>query len=201
MHASIEGAKKYSNVYTMVDWISIFQRARRRNPYKVSLHHQDILNFQHVAQQMMKNRRKDQDGNVVNWLLVKSFQYRKAERGIIFYRYNYGDEFKKISIFGRGRPLPVPAPPQAYTRKIPVSQAKKNDLLKLCRQLAIPEEVHPWFEALPSSKEVRDQLPGPAADDSGSDRMMMTMIISDQWEMHQWAYVSALYYTHTLVAE
>ncbi|KAI4469687.1 dna-directed rna polymerases i ii and iii subunit rpabc2 [Holotrichia oblita] len=47
--------------------------------------------------------------------------------------------------------------------------AKKKDLLKLCKTEVIPEEYHPWYKALPSSKAVKDQIPAPAASDSTSE--------------------------------
>ena len=72
MHSAIETEKKYIDVYTIIDWISIFRRARRRHPYTVvSLHHDDMFDLQNLAQKIMKNRRQDGDGNIVNWLLVK----------------------------------------------------------------------------------------------------------------------------------
>ena len=35
MHAAIEHEKKYVDVFTMLDWISIFGRTTRRHRYKV----------------------------------------------------------------------------------------------------------------------------------------------------------------------
>ena len=37
MHAAIEHEKKYVDIFTMLDWISNFGRARRRHPYKVKI--------------------------------------------------------------------------------------------------------------------------------------------------------------------
>ena len=80
MHSAIECEKKYVDVYTMIYWVSIFRRARRRLPYRViHLQHSDVLDLQGLSQQIIKNRKQDEDGNNVNWLLVKSFRYEKAE--------------------------------------------------------------------------------------------------------------------------
>ena len=170
MHSSIESAKKYSDVFTMLDWITIFRQARRRNPFTVEhLRHPDFYDFQKYAQQVMKNKRQDEDGNCVNWLLVKSFRYQKDEPGVIFYRYGYTDEYTRIRVFGRGRPnLPVDLP-RAHQHRIPISQAKKADLIKLCKQSVIPAEVHPWYEDLPTSSRAKDRLPAPDMQDSGDD--------------------------------
>ena len=135
MHSAIETETKYKDVYTMLDWMSIFRRARTRNPYKVTnFHYRDIYDLHEIALLLMKNRRRDEDGNAVNWLLVKSFRYEKANPGFVMYRYNYTDDFKKIYVFGQRRPPALPTEvPKAYRSRIPISEAKKNDLLKLCR--------------------------------------------------------------------
>ena len=72
MHSAIECEKKYVDVYTMIDWVSIFRRARRRHPYTViNIQHSDVLDLQRLSQQTIKNRKQDEDGKNVNWLLVK----------------------------------------------------------------------------------------------------------------------------------
>ena len=86
MHAAIEAEKKYKDVYTMLDWISIFRGARRRHPYKVNnLHYEDMLDFHCVATMLFRNRLRDEDGNIINWLLVKCFKYLKDEPGTIIF--------------------------------------------------------------------------------------------------------------------
>jgi len=170
MHSAIEKEKRYRDVYTMTGWAEIFRRARRQNPYKVTtLHHGDIFKLQQIAQTILKNRRKDEEGNVVNWLLVKSFRYEKCEPGVIFYKYNYSDNYKKMYVFGRGKPVLPDELPPAYGKRIEISSAKKNDLLKLCRQHIIPEELHFWYSDLPSSSRVLEHIPEPCVEDSGPD--------------------------------
>ena len=106
MHAAIEHEKKFFDVFTMLDWVSIFRRAGRSHPYKVhNVTYRDFYDFPKLAKEIMKNRRKGLEGNTINWLLVKSFQYKKDHPGVLFYRYNYGDEYKAIRISGRGRIL------------------------------------------------------------------------------------------------
>lgn len=167
MHSAIETEKKHTDVFTMHDWVSIFRRAKRRLPYKVvSLHHQDFYDLQSLAQEIMKNRRRDEDGNVVNWLRVKSFRYVKDEPGVMYYKYNYSENYKRIFVYGRGRPSARLTLTPAYTGKHAISEPKRKDLLKLCTKLAIPEEFHGWYNAIPSSKRVTDRTPEPAAEDT-----------------------------------
>ena len=74
MHAAIEHEKKYVDVFTVLDWISKFGRARRRHPYKVNnFHYKYFYDFQKLANDTMKIRRRDENGNIINWLLVKNF--------------------------------------------------------------------------------------------------------------------------------
>ena len=67
----------------------------------MNLHHDDMFDLQCLAQKIMKNRRQDEDGNLVNWLLVNCFRYEKTKPGIIQYRYNFNDDFKQINVCGR----------------------------------------------------------------------------------------------------
>ena len=170
MHSAIESEKKYIDVYSMIDWVSIFRRARRRNPFKViQMHHKMFFDLQRLAADLMKNRRRDTEGNIVNWLLVKCFRFEKGHPGVVFYRYNYSDDFKQINVYGRGRPILHLQLTKADHHQMPISEAKKKDLLKLCTQPAIPKEMHGWYKDLPTVKQTRDRLPEPGVDDSGDD--------------------------------
>jgi len=141
----------------MIDWVQIFRRARRKNSYSViNYHHKDFPDFQKLAQELLKNKRRGEDGNVVNWLLVKSFECMKTTRGVIFYRYDFSADFKKIHVFGRDQPNLSYNLLHAYNDRIPITAAKKNDLKKLCDQKVIPAEVHDWFANLPTSNREKD---------------------------------------------
>ena len=58
---------------------------------------------------------------------------------------------------------------KSYQARLPTSELKKQDLMKLCDHLAVHEEFHGWYRALPISTRNIDQLPEPATDDSGDD--------------------------------
>ena len=170
MHSAIETEKKYIDVYTIIDWMSIFRRARCQHPYTVvNLHHENMFDLQSLAQKIIKNRRQDEHGNIVNWLLVKCFRYEKAQPGIIQYRYNYSDDFKQINVCGCGRAVLPSELGQAYQNQIPISEAKMKNLVKLCTQQMIPAEMHTWYKSLPSTSRTKDHLPEPAVIDSGDD--------------------------------
>ncbi|ESO84982.1 hypothetical protein LOTGIDRAFT_168241 [Lottia gigantea] len=123
---------------------------------------------QMLARSIMKNRKRDQDGNIVNWLLIKCLRYQKDLPGIIQYRYRYTDQYRCINIFNRGRP-PILVLQKAFKSLIPICKAKKNDLVKLCTQGVIPNELHLWYKSLPTSNQAKDSVPEPAQTDSGED--------------------------------
>lgn len=56
----------------------------------------------------------------------------------------------------------------AYSKPLKITKAKKNDLLKLCRQGVIPNELHSWYESL-QVVDVSDPLPEPDLDDDSEE--------------------------------
>ena len=177
MHAAIEHEKKYIDTFTMHDLRTIFMSSRRKNPYKVqSLDHSMFyFNFKTLAEKLISNKKKkkttDDSGDTMNWLLVKSLQYRRDDPHALHYRYNYEEQFKRVNLRGRGKPVSFEdvTPKQAYKKMLPISKAKKVDLLKLCKSIVIPKEVHAWYENLPTSETAKDLTPEPAEEDSEDD--------------------------------
>ena len=55
----------------------------------------------------------------------------------------------------------ITKPKQKYKHKIPISEAKKKDLLDLCKDGTIPEDFHSYYDKLPSSVKVKDKVPEP----------------------------------------
>jgi hypothetical protein len=86
------------------------------------------------------------------------FRFEKATPNVIQYKYRYGDEFNKINLSGRvkGRKRREQAthvaPAPCYKSQLPISSAKKQDLLSLCSSGIIPHEHHSFYRNLPSSK-------------------------------------------------
>lgn len=71
MHSAIE--KERQCLYN-APLGNIFHKARRWPPYKViNMCHGDFHDLQNLSQQTMKNKRRDEDGHVFNWLHVESF--------------------------------------------------------------------------------------------------------------------------------
>lgn len=111
MHSSIEHVKKNSSVYTMHDWVNIFERARSQKkrkidqkivtvkPYKVKeFKHDEFIDLKDLADKVMINRTKDDQGNQVRWLKIKRLRYVKGETEKIFFNCDMSDTFHHINI-------------------------------------------------------------------------------------------------------
>lgn len=165
----------------MNDWINIFKRARscRNNyrqkksnkaepnvPYQVKeLKYTDFKDLQSLASELIKNRNRDENGDVVSWLKIKCMKFAKNSPGTMFYRYDHSSEYKRIDIRGKTRLQKnianIPELKSAYIRCLPISKQKKDDIIKLCRKGLIPEETHHWYETLPVITMAVDRLPEP----------------------------------------
>lgn len=181
MHSAIENAKKNESAFIMNDWINIFKRARSCRkiyrqkkinkaepnvPYQVKeLKYGDFKDLQSLASELIKNRNRDENGDVVSWLKIKCLKFEKNSPSTMYYRYDHTSEYKRIDIRGKTRlrrnisGLPDLKP--AYARCLPISEQKKDDIMKLCRKGLIPEETHHWYETLPVTMMATDRLPEP----------------------------------------
>ena len=93
----------------------------------------------------------------MNWLKIKVFGLDKNSR-FVWYKYRYDDDFSTIRASGRGRP-PVTnllELTQCYKSRLPITAAKKMDLLSLCKTGVVPNGLHHFFKNLPSSKKDAD---------------------------------------------
>lgn len=175
MHSAIERAKKNVPVYSIHDWMNIMRQARttrsKKNPYQiVQLRHGDFLDLDSLSKSLLCNRTHDTNREKVKWLKVKTFRYEKANPGQLLYRYGYDGEFAIIHTAGIGRKQNCTGTlATKYKESLTITQAKKNDLLRLCTIGAIPSEFHSWFKFLPTSKFARDVNPGPAAGEDSDD--------------------------------
>lgn len=162
MHAAIEHAKKQTSLYIPEQWDTIFQMARRNNPYSVvPLRYDNFYDLKKYAKDNFKNFKTTSEGTKVNWLKVKVLKVEKSHPDQIQIKYNFGNnDFLCINAkrAQRGRPETADKIPMKYKEKLPISVAKKNDLLSLCKGYVIPEVYWPYYESLPTNKKVVDRL-------------------------------------------
>ncbi|CAH1102952.1 unnamed protein product [Psylliodes chrysocephalus] len=143
----------------------------------------EILDLKSLAAKLIKNRTRDDNNLTVNWLKIKRLKYLKDQPNKIYYNYDMSTNFQTITISNTNQnfedspstrtrkqwkknkeptantfefPSEIPF---LYDSQLPISNAKKKDLLKLCRKEIIPEELHEWFNKLKSSADVVDRIP------------------------------------------
>ncbi|KAK7093661.1 hypothetical protein V1264_007365 [Littorina saxatilis] len=176
MHACIERAKKNVTIHIPDQWNTVLQMARPSAPYTVvPIKHSDIQDFKMLASSSMRNTKTDISGTRILWTKIKWIRYGKGETDTLFFKYTPGDPFNLLKTRGStGRRRRQPAPPEhlsaRYSRRQPVSSAKKADLLDLCRLGIVPEQHHNFYHKLPSENSAPDRLAEPdATEDTDTD--------------------------------
>ena len=82
MHATIENARKHQRIYTPREWEVVIRGARKRpHPYAVKvLKHTDFADIKELAAKKIKNKTRNTDGGIVNWLNIKWLRFEKSAR-------------------------------------------------------------------------------------------------------------------------
>lgn len=165
MHATIERARKHINIYSPREYQVVMEMARKkRSPYKVeNVSFKDIKDLKSLGKKVLSNTKEDTDGNKISWLGIKWLRFQKELPHSVQFKYNLSDEtFLEFSILGRRAKKFLWSTITlncAYSKRIPISAQKKQDLLKLLDKGVIPETYAAWFKALPCKKGRRDHVP------------------------------------------
>jgi hypothetical protein len=169
MHSAIERARRHQNIYSPQEWEAVIRGARKTGrPYEVQrLVHSDFLAVKQLAKGIMKKRSRNQKDDLVNWLSIKWFRFDKTRPYVIQYKYSVMDvEFNQISVLTGFEPQSVALQLHAlYHDRIPISIAKKRDLMQLLKSEVIPCEYSCYYNELPSAGSTRDCFPEPCADE------------------------------------
>ncbi|MEW8545290.1 MAG: hypothetical protein AB2693_17345 [Candidatus Thiodiazotropha sp.] len=176
MHSAIEFAKKKTPIYVPTQWNTVIHMARRKNPYSVvPLKHSDIIDFKQIRAQKVKNVKTTVDGKKINWRKIRWMRFQKETPNTCLIKYDLDEEFQAIQLTGikRGRSTDVSSTseklPRRYQSKLPISAAKKKDLVDLCKAGIIPTEFHEYYMTLTSQQNKADRLPSPDILESNSD--------------------------------
>lgn len=178
MHSAIEHAEKNITITSMRQWLTVFSMARsNRNWHKIKnkkpmkeayrvkeLKHSDFIDLKALGATMIKNRTQDTEKKTVQWLKIKRMHFEKANSNVVFFSYEYNGPYKELIVHGKpqGRPEAINLK-ELYSSEVPISQAKKRDLLRLCKNGVIPKEDHRFFQALKTKKEsTTDLTPEPS---------------------------------------
>lgn len=135
----------------------------------------DFMNLQQLSSLLIKNKKIDIEGNVMDWLKVKCFEYKKGNPYIVGYKYNYFDEYKFIDVRKKNarNSRTVSKHIGNFRASLLIFKAntnkpwEKKDLLKLCKKNVIPDQFHKFFENLPSIIPLKkDRAPEPERSES-----------------------------------
>nr|KAG5701344.1 hypothetical protein BaRGS_006118 [Batillaria attramentaria] len=167
---AISFAKKANPVFIPSGWDIIVRMARRTNPYTViPIRYTQILDFKYLASQIIRNTKVDKNNKRVSWFKMKVIHFCKGQDTMHF-KYGFDDsEYHQLCLSSssarRRQPDLAHIIRPRYTEKLPVSEAKKQDLLSLCRSGVIPEDHHPFYENLPTASSKVDRLEEPDVED------------------------------------
>lgn len=181
MHAAIEYAQQNISIYSMSQWLTVFAMARsnrnrnkkkEKKPIKAGylvkeLLFNDFVDLKDLAAKLIENRTKDSTGKTVQWLKIKRLCFQKSRPNVIFFSYQSQGEYSELVAYQKcpGRPQTINLK-KLYSSELPISEAKKKDLLKLCRSGVIPKEYHQWFSSKKSSKvNMPDETPEPTLEE------------------------------------
>jgi hypothetical protein len=173
VHSSIERICRHQDMYAPTDYYSAVRLARSSNPYEVTVLETDMFNdYKTLAKASIKNRTKAADGTSVNWLKVKWFMYDKNHPDKIFFKFNYEQEFKVITVNNwqeSSKKRKMPRLKKLYAEGPKISAAKYNDLKSLCAERAIPTDYHPFYLGLKHDVSINDKLPETDIEDDVDD--------------------------------
>jgi len=175
MHSAIGKAKKGHPVYSPTEWPTILRGARRQRPYSVvELGHGNFFDLKDLKEKTIEGgMKKDSEGNTVSWMKVKRLKFLKHEKHILV-KTGYDEEDFRI--------LPLEEPTsrtrgklqgprrtyelrKKYSSSLPISAAKKRDLMGLCSTGAIPPNYQEFWTTVSDSNRVVDRVPVPDVQD------------------------------------
>ncbi len=165
MHSAIENTKKRLDLYTVDAFKVMLQTARQqpRNPYSVSeLQFSSFLDFKTLASVHFPPKLVGPDKSAIKWLKLKALRVVKGNIDQIFCSERIVTEtnlFTAIELGrqkGRGRPTTINPTPKLYDSILPISAAKKKDLLDLCTAGVIKPEYASIYKELPCNQRVKD---------------------------------------------
>ncbi|CAI6355658.1 unnamed protein product [Macrosiphum euphorbiae] len=169
MHACIERAKKHKTIYTTREWSLLIQMARiKPQSYIVNVNtYKDFYDFQSMASGTNWNRNIEGMSDKMKWLKIKWIRFEKSKPFMVQFKYNLSDEkFMELNVMPN-TPKKTPKNTSAivlkkilkYKDQIPVSEAKKSDLLSLLKSGVIPKEYDSFYNSIPTTKNKKNTIP------------------------------------------
>ena len=179
MHSAIEHVRKKMRISSPYEWPAVIQAARREKPYKV--HEVDREDYVELHQ-LPKLLKAERSLKGIPWMKVKCVRVTKGLKHETEIKTDYCSEYQKVTLqkaeTQRTRRagtkglacVDVSLLKPAYPKSLPISKAKKADLMALCASGVITKRFHDFYDQLQTSDAVRDCLPEPDFTESSDEQ-------------------------------
>ena len=169
IHSTIDRARKKIRISCPYEWPAVMQAARREKPYEVyEVDRDDFFELHSLPRQLGA----EQSLKAIPWMNVKCVRVTKGNTNEVEIKTDYRSDYSKIVLrkqsqktrnTKKANPVDVNISvlKQAYLKQLPISKAKKNDLMALCASSVINKRFHSFYEKLLHCDAVRDCLPEP----------------------------------------
>ncbi|KAJ8932237.1 hypothetical protein NQ314_014812 [Rhamnusium bicolor] len=124
--------------------------------------------------------------------MLKQGLLQRGEKDCIFFNYDLSEEFKCTKVYNNNSTLGSPNKPLTRSRRstqiscssneelpntleklykyaLPISEKKKKDLIKMCKDDIFPEELHGWINSLKTTENLLYRVPDVAVEDVSDD--------------------------------
>ena len=147
VHARLEKRMKRIPISDEDEWVREAENSKQTQPkYEVEhIKHSDILNFKDYGKERLPQKLVDSNtDNPIAWTDVHIIEYRKTEPGKIFIKTDESTNTFEVTAqkkrSRRSQHVVHPAP--KYPNRLPISQKKRNDLMRLCKKGLIHPKYH-----------------------------------------------------------
>ena len=143
-------AVKSGPIYTPEGLISLIKTAKRTGePFSVNeLSYEDFFDLKSLASYIGPLRFvKNTENQPVKFKEIKVMRVQRDSPSSFFYKHSYGDsDFMEAIIIRKAKPNVLLKP--AFDEKPKISEAKKNDLMRLVEKNLIPKVYKTFYESL-----------------------------------------------------
>ena len=127
------------------------------------------------------NPSKDTSNGKVSWLKIKQFRFIRGSSNVMF-KYNPGDSFSELDI-SKNKLSATDLNNFRFTKgscqRIPISVAKKKDLLNLVKKGIIPPIYAQFYQNLPTNKKVKDVAVWVSEEEAEEDEELLVLELED----------------------
>ncbi|CAG9817163.1 unnamed protein product [Phaedon cochleariae] len=154
VHGTIEMAKKGQKIYVPQDWLQVIEKAKVHGIRydAVPMNQKSFIDFKAVNEKLfdMKLNSKTVDGNKVKWSKIVSCRFEKGSENQLKIKYGYDDEEYAIVKLGKTATDVEIAQelPQLYSSILPISLAKKKDLITISNAVTFPDTARQYYQNL-----------------------------------------------------